>query len=113
MSVIALVASAARTTTGTSSGVNSPGGQDECSVLVAVTAVSGTSPSATFTVEWSNDGTAWAKADPEDAFTAITAAANRVKTFKIRGEYLRLAWAITGTTPSFTFSADVNASDFD
>ena len=75
------------------------------SILVAVSAVSGTTPSCTFTVEWSNDGVNFAQGDTADTFTAITAIGNKVKDFAIKGVYCRLVWTITGTTPSFTFGA--------
>lgn len=98
-------ASAARTVTGQSSAVLIPDSADYLSVLVDVTAVSGTSPSNTFSVEWSNDGTNWAQGDTADSFTAITAAGKKVKAFQVKGQQARLVWTITGTSPSFTFSA--------
>jgi len=42
--------------------------------------------------------------------TAITTAVNRVKSFPIKGLFVRLVWTITGTTPSFTFSVDVGSA---
>jgi hypothetical protein len=52
------------------------------------------------------DGTTtFAPGDTADAFTAITTAVNRVKNFQVKAPHYRLVWAITGTTPSFTFSA--------
>lgn len=101
-----VAASAARTATGNSGAVRTPRGALRLAVLVDVTAVSGTSPSATFSVEWSHDGTTFAVADTTaDAFAAVTAAASRVRSFEAKGEWFRLVWTITGTTPSFTFSA--------
>ena len=101
-----VVASAARTTTG-NSGDQAIGDKGvNLSVLVDVTAVSGTGPSMTLSVEWSQDGGAtFAQADPADTFTAITAAATKAKSFTIKGSHYRLVWTISGTTPSFTFSA--------
>lgn len=99
-----VVSSAARTTDGQSSVVSTG---SSVSVLVDVTAVSGTSPSMTVSVEWSADGATFAAADPADQLTAFTAAGRAVKTFDARAEFFRLAWAITGTSPSFTFSASV------
>lgn len=76
------------------------------SVLANVTAVSGTTPSMTLSLQWSHDGgTTWADADPVDGFTAITATGPKVKDFAVKAPHVRLAWAITGTTPSFTFDA--------
>lgn len=98
------VPSAARTTTGQSSAIDC-GNSRNVALLVDVTAVSGTTPSATFSVEWSHDGTNWFAADPADVMTAITAAAKRVKYVDTKAPNMRLVWTITGTTPSFTFAA--------
>lgn len=98
--------SAARTTTGNGSTIPVPAASTEVAILLDVTAVSGTTPSMTVTVQWSNDATNWADADgTADSFAAITAASKKVKTFPTRAKFARLSWAITGTTPSFTFSA--------
>jgi hypothetical protein len=78
---------------------------DDLAVMLDVTAVTGTSPSMTVSVQWSQNGTDWFTADPADTFTAITAATKVTKLFTIKGLYARLNYAITGTTPSFTFSA--------
>jgi hypothetical protein len=99
------LASVARTTSSNSPAVALGDKGDQLCVLVAVTAVSGTTPSMTLTVEWSHDGTNFAASDTPDTFTAITTAVNRVKNFQVKGNYYRLVWAITGTTPSFTFTA--------
>lgn len=98
------VASAARTAGGNSPALD-PGEQGETiHLLVAVTAVAGTSPSLTLSVEWSYDGTVWFTPEAADAFAAIATAANRVKSFERKAPLYRVVWAITGTTPSFTFS---------
>lgn len=96
--------SAARTATGQSTAF-AVGTRETLAVLVNVTAVSGTSPSLTVNVEWSDDGTNWFVADPADAFTAITAAGKKVKVFSVKGLSARLNYTISGTTPSFTFAA--------
>jgi hypothetical protein len=97
-------ASAARTTSGNSGAQVSEKGLS-LHLLAAVTAVSGTTPSMTLSVEWSHDGTTFAASDPADVFTAVTAATNVVKAFANKAPFFRLVWTITGTTPSFTFSA--------
>lgn len=99
-----LAASAARTTTGNSGNtfIATEGGI--LSLLVDTTAVSGTTPSMTVSVQWSNDGASWATADPADTLTAVTATGTVVKSFTTRAAFARASWAITGTTPSFTFS---------
>lgn len=96
-------ASAAATTSGTTAAIRNENG-DELAVEVDVTAVTGTGPSMTVSVEWSHDGTTWFTGDPPDVFTAITAVGKKVKEFDMKGPWYRVAWAITGTTPSFTFA---------
>lgn len=99
-----LHASAAETATGAGPGVPTPIGV-KVSVQVAVTAVSGTSPNYTFSVQWSNDGATWHDADPVEPFTAITAVKNLAKAFDPKGRMMRLSWVVTGTSPSATFLA--------
>jgi hypothetical protein len=109
---VGFLASSARTASGNQGSTFLPVRRaDVLNVLVNVTAVSGTTPSLTLSLQWSNDGTTWADADAADAFTAITAAGVKAKQFPVKAQYARLAWAITGTTPSFTFSADLGWSD--
>ena len=80
---------------------------DSLSVEIIVSAVSGTTPSATFSVQWSDDGVNYAGATPADVFTAITAIGNAVQRFTSKGAYFRLAWVVTGTTPSLTTTIEV------
>ena len=80
---------------------------DSLSVEIIVSAVSGTTPSATFSVQWSDDGVNYAAANPADAFTAITAVGNIDQRFTVKGAYYRLAWVISGTTPSLTTTIEV------
>jgi hypothetical protein len=101
---VTVVASAARTATGNSDLIKSEDLGETVALLADVTAVSGTTPSMTLSVEWSNDGTNWATPETADAFAAITAAAKKVKTFERKAAFNRVVWTITGTTPSFTFS---------
>jgi hypothetical protein len=105
------VPSAARTATGQSSALRVFG--DKANFLVDVTAVSGTTPSMTLSVEWSHDGTTWfPAATPDTLGAAITAAVKRVHTVDIKGKFCRLVWTITGTTPSFTFAVHVHLLDY-
>lgn len=107
-----IVASAARTTSSNSAAF-SVRDQDEkgiglsnLNVVVDVTAASGTGPSLALEVEWSVDGTTFGAADGSaDTFAAITAAGVKAKRVSIKAPFYRLKWTITGTTPSFTFSA--------
>lgn len=100
-----IATSSARTASGDSGTLDAP---TEATTVIAIdcTAVSGTTPSATFTLSWSMDGgTTYHVGDTADTFTAITAAAKVVKSFVTKGNAYKLVWTITGTTPSFTFSA--------
>jgi hypothetical protein len=105
------VASAARTTNGSSAVVAVPANVDNLAFLVNCTASSGTTPNLAIAVQWSNDGTTWAAGDPADGFTALTTTGVVVKAFAVKASQARLSWTITGTTPSFTFSADVRWAD--
>lgn len=96
-------ASSAKTVTGNSGG-QSVGTGTTIAVLADVTAVSGTAPTMTLSVEWSDDGATWFQADPADTFTALTAVGKKTKFFDIKGTSWRAVWTIQGTTPSFTFS---------
>lgn len=104
-----VVASAARTTTGTSSALDAPEGFDLV-LSASVTAASGTTPTLDLSVEWSSDGgTTWYTADPVDTFTQITTTAARVKRFTVKGTEYRVRWTVGGTTPSFTFAVTESA----
>lgn len=70
--------------------------------FVNVTAVGGTTPSMTLTLETSTDGLAgWSAVG---AFAAKTAVSNERKVFVGLDNYIRWTWTISGTTPSLTFS---------
>jgi len=103
-----IVLSAAKTTTG-QTGTLRLGLIVQLNILANVTAVSGTTPTLTLSVEWShNAGTTWFKADPADAFTQITATGAVTKQFATKAEWFRVVWTIGGTTPSFTFTLDTH-----
>ena len=80
-------------------------GSDSVSVQIVVSAATGTTPSATFSLQWSNDGVTYSPASPADAFAAITAAGSVVQRFAVKGQYFKIAWTVTGTTPSLTTTA--------
>lgn len=101
--VVTVRASAAATVTGQSAFFD-VGNAEQLALLADVTAVTGTSPSMTLSVEWSWDGATAFASDPADQFAAIAAAMKRVKEFDIKAPYYRVVWTITGTSPSFTFS---------
>ena len=94
------VASAARTTS-SNSGALDASGIRTVSLLLDVTAASGTTPTLNVSVEESDDGTTWRSVG---AFAQKTAVSNERKSFAIAGDYYRVVWTVGGTTPSFTFS---------
>ena len=67
-----------------------------------VTAVSGTTPSATIKVQHSTDNSVWADLITFTAATAKTA--ERKEVTGTVNRYVRATWTISGTTPSFTFA---------
>lgn len=77
---------------------------DWVSVILSVTAISGTGAAAAFRIQWSVDGGTWAEAG--DTFDPITAPCTVVKRFPTKAPYWRAVCDLTGTTPSFTGSAN-------
>lgn len=76
---------------------------DEALAFLDVSGASGTTPSLVVSFEYSPDGVTWF--DSGVAYTAVTAVARpAVKQLTNFGRWVRAKWAITGTTPSFTFS---------
>lgn len=98
--VVSLAASAARTATGNGATTDAAN-VHSLSLLLDVTAASGTTPNLTVTIEESDDGTTWRTVA---AFAAKTAVSTERKSFQVSADFVRAVWAITGTTPSFTFS---------
>lgn len=97
-----LVPSAARTTAGDSGAWHGFGPIETIRAELSVTAASGTSPNLTVFIEDSLDGTNW---NVIGTFAAKTAAGREVLNITTPfAEQVRVRWAITGTTPSFTFS---------
>lgn len=102
--VVAAVQSAARTASGNGQAVLAASTGDTLSLLLDVTAASGTSPTLTAGVEWSMDGVNFAPAETADAFSQVTGTGRKVKTFSVKAPNYRITWTVGGTTPSFTFS---------
>lgn len=99
--------SAARTTSGTVDLGTIPGEHGELLIYLDVTAIAGTSPTMTVTYQSSPDGVSFFD---NTAGVALTAAGKQlIKIPNTSGNYGRLSYAIGGTTPSFTFSAVVEA----
>ena len=101
-----VVPSSAKTTNASSSAVATVGA-DRVNWFVDVTAVSGTSPTMTLTLQWSHDNTNWFNGDPVETFSAVSAATKVVKQTNVKAPFARLVWVLGGTTPSFTFAAHV------
>lgn len=99
-----ILASAARTTSGTTGPVAASGAN--LNVFLDITAVGGVSPSLTLSIEWSPDGVTYAT--PGDALAAQTAVGADVLSATVKAQFFRLRWVISGTTPSFTFSASAH-----
>ena len=108
-----VVPAALRSATGNSGYFQTPQGTG-LSILVNVTAVTGTTPSMAVTVEWTNDGINFAQADPADTFTAMTVVGAKVARFSQKALGYRVVWTLTGTTPNFTFdiTADTDGGGF-
>ncbi len=101
-----IVPSAARTASGNSGLVACGDGGNALCVGVHVTAASGTSPSMALTITWSHDGVNFAAGETVTSFAAITAAKQTTLRTTPQAPFYRLEWVLTGTTPSFTFSAN-------
>lgn len=96
------LALATRTTSGTSSGFNK-NDFHEGLMLLDVTAVSGTGPTLDVAIQTSPDNTNWFNL-PNGAFTQVVAPGKQVLKADNFGKYIRVAYTIAGTNPSFTFS---------
>lgn len=70
--------------------------------VLQVSAVSGTTPSATYAVQHSVDGTTWVDLAVFPAQNAVNGEYMVVAAGTTVNRYLRARWAITGTTPSFS-----------
>lgn len=106
-----LLASAARTTNGNGSPVDSIAGNDnigeDVRVFVDVTAVSGTTPSMTVTLQAVVEGVAYDLASS----SAITATGQYTFTATVVPRSVQEKHVITGTTPSFTYSVRLFRKD--
>ncbi len=100
------LASAARTASGASGPVANVGAAADVLLMVHCTAASGTTPTLDVSLEESANNADWTAVANSGA-TQLTAAGNRVASARVTKNYVRVAYAIGGTTPSFTFSATV------
>jgi hypothetical protein len=113
---VPVLASAARTATGTSAAICGLAQFDKFAMQLVVSAASGTSPTLDPTWQHSIDGgTTW---HTVVAFTQKTTTGNELKvesevlagTAEVYGDCMRVSYAIGGTTPSFTFKMDLFAA---
>ncbi len=100
-----IVPSAVRTATGDSGLISGWGNVKTLRAQLAVTAVSGTTPSISVFLEDTLDGVNW---NQLAAFTPASSAG--VQVLNVTSSFtdkMRYRWAITGTTPSVTFAVTV------
>lgn len=101
---VTILAATALTATGQSAPVD-VGGVGVLRAKVVVSAVSGTTPSITPKIQTSHDAGAtdpWR--DASAAYTALTAAGSSPYQSFVVDRYIRVAYTISGTTPSLTVS---------
>lgn len=99
---VTVLASGALTASGQSAAID-VGGAATLRCQVQVSAVSGTSPSVTVTVQTSHDAGAtdtWRTAG--SAFSAITSATSSPWQCFVVDRYVRVSYTVSGTTPSLT-----------
>lgn len=84
-----------------------PNGEGVVEVLINATAVTGTTPSLTPSLQVSPDGVNWFTAVAGSAMTGV--GLQRLACQSLCG-YARLAYNVSGTTPSFTLTVTVNAN---
>ncbi|MDQ1426631.1 MAG: hypothetical protein QOK39_107 [Acidimicrobiaceae bacterium] len=84
-------------------------GNSDLRLDLIIAAATGTTPSMTVTVQTSFDAGVTDAARTVAAFAAQTAAGTTRQTFGPVDRWVRLSCAITGTTPSFTFTASGEA----
>lgn len=103
--VLTVANNAVLTTSGNSSGiavqpVGNVGGPVSCHV--AVTAVSGSSPTLVVSLQWSWNNSTWITANADETFATVTAIGVALLTVPSRALFARAAWTVAGGTPSFT-----------
>lgn len=103
---VALLKAAVVTATGTGSVVLDTINKSTLRLQAVAAAVAGTTPSITLKVQTSPDKTTWTDVA---SFTAITANGTSRKIFTGLDRYCRLAWTVTGTTPTGTLTVDGEA----
>lgn len=104
------VAKAARTVTGASSWIDIGDGAELIAQLDSA-AGTGTSPTLDVKLQTSYDGTDANAVDvPTGSFTQVAAAASaQIKAVAVFHRFVKVAWTIGGTTPSFNFGVYLTA----
>lgn len=99
----------------TASGINATGSSNTfgvgqmvtvATVFVVVSSVTGTTPSATFSLDVSPDGTNWLSVATG---AAMTAAGIQRLTATHLGAHMRVSYTVSGTTPVFTTTITLDA----
>lgn len=103
-----VVASAARTTSSNSGTLTGWTRDGAPQARLAITAASGTTPQLVLTIQDSPDGSTWTTRDTFPTQTTTATVTRALPT--LMAPYQRVAWTITGTTPSFTFSVQFASS---
>jgi hypothetical protein len=99
---VTVLASGAITATGQSAAID-VGGAATLRAQVQVSAVSGTTPSITVTIQTSHDAgatDAWRTAGA--AYSALTSVSNSPYQCFVVDRYVRVSYVVSGTTPSLT-----------
>lgn len=100
-----ILASAARTASGNSGSPIDVAAYSAGNIMIDVTAVSGTSPSMTVNFVDCEDSGTTKCGYVHTASSAITATGKTLLKVNNFGRFTRVEFTITGTSPSFTFSA--------
>ncbi len=109
-SLLELKASGAITTSGQGSAVLvGPNLKGKLKAVIHITAVGGTSPTIDFKLQESEDGSTWSDI-AHSRFDQINATGVYVQEFSNTKKYVRLAWTVGGTSPSFTTWAYVTTA---
>ncbi len=103
---IALFSNAVLTTTTSDIARTLSQTQDWMAVQISISAVSGSSPAATFKIQWSFDNIVWSDANPSDVIGTATVPVTAVQRFNVKAPYWRLVATITGPNSSFTCTAN-------
>jgi hypothetical protein len=96
-----LSAQAAGTVVGSAISFDGDGGVN-LGVLVNVTVITGTTPTADVKIQWSADAVNWFDAETPDVFTQITTVKGCAKVFTVKAAFARSSVTVAGTTPAVT-----------